>query len=273
MNEKNPNISGRYRDIPLFLILIPFINALNYYLTYTHITFNRHTLITFLIDTLEGYLAWMAVRFVIVWLDRRMPYSTKPLKRIVFQLVVTSLAGLLVIIGLTEFLNRMLKEEPVPRNFYENDIFIFLIWFLVVNGIYIGMYYYQAMRQMEAQRTEDKKLQLEGFHVKQGRQNINLAFQDILAFYVEGEYTAILTRELRKYLLDQSLDKIEQTIPGHVFFRINRQCILNRQAIKGFDRLENGKLAILVKEPGSFPEGLHISRIKAAAFKDWFRTG
>ena len=54
-----------YRDVPLFLVLIPCINALNYYLTYSHIAFNWHTVLTFTIDTLQGYAAWLAIRAII----------------------------------------------------------------------------------------------------------------------------------------------------------------------------------------------------------------
>ena len=52
----------KYNDILLFLILIPFINALNYYLTYDNISFNVHTLVTFLIDTFDGFAAWWGIR-------------------------------------------------------------------------------------------------------------------------------------------------------------------------------------------------------------------
>ena len=160
MTSANSDIPVKYRDILFFLILIPFINALNYYLTYTHIPFNTHTLITFLIDTADGYIAWWGFRIVILQMDRRMPYSDNPVKRIVIQLIVTSVVGLAIIIVLTLFINWIASDKPVPLNFYEYDLFIFLIWFLVLNGIYIGLYYYQAMRHLERLRREDKKTQI-----------------------------------------------------------------------------------------------------------------
>src|SRR6516164_1745016 len=118
-----------YQDIIFFLILIPFINALNYYLTYSNIHFNSHTLITFIIDTLEGYAAWWGLRSVVIYLDKKMPYEVNPLKRILVQLVFTSAVGLLIIIILTELVNSIAKNSPVPSGFFEYDIFIFLIWF------------------------------------------------------------------------------------------------------------------------------------------------
>ncbi len=271
MKNERSEIPITYRDIPLFLVLIPFINALNYYLTYAHIPFNGHTLLTFSIDTLEGYAAWLGLRFVILYLDKKMPYSGSPLKRIIIQVIISSAVALVIIISLTELLNWMVKDTPVPRNFYLNDIFIFLIWFLVINGIYIALYYYRAMRQMEALRLEDRKVRTEGFFVRQGKQNLSIPFSEILGFYVDGEYSVLITPQLKKYFLDQSLDKIEQSLPEEIFFRLNRQHLFSRQALKGFSRLENGKLHILVEHTEYFPEAILVSRTKAPAFKQWYR--
>ena len=62
-------------EIKLFLLLIPLINVFNYYLTYNNISLSWRTLLTFSIDTLEGYAAWAAVHFVILYLDQRMPFQ------------------------------------------------------------------------------------------------------------------------------------------------------------------------------------------------------
>lgn len=69
-----------YPDVKFFLILIPFISAFNYYLTYSNIRFNRHLLATFTIDTVQGYLA---VQKLILFFDKKMPYSGRPTRRII----------------------------------------------------------------------------------------------------------------------------------------------------------------------------------------------
>src|SRR4051812_39665062 len=116
MNKEGKVDTVNYRDIPVFLLLIPFINALNYYLTYSHIPFNWHTALTFTFDTFQGYAAWFLVRYIIITLDKKFPYALKPLKRIVVQLILTSLAGLAVIIVTTEIINAIAKETPVPSS-------------------------------------------------------------------------------------------------------------------------------------------------------------
>lgn len=42
-----PNAAYKYDDISLFLVLIPLINAFNYYFTYSHISFSWFTFTTY----------------------------------------------------------------------------------------------------------------------------------------------------------------------------------------------------------------------------------
>ncbi len=272
MTRENASFRVDYHDIKLFLILIPLINALNYYLTYTNIAFSWHTALTYFVDTLQGYAAWFTIRSIILLLDQRMLYTSNPLKRIIAQLVLTSLAGLAVIILSTEILNWILKGTPMPASFYRFDIFIFLIWFFVINGIYIGIYYYQQMRFAEQMRREEKKVRSEGFLTRSGKQQINIPFAEAAGIYVEGDYAILVTTAGRKHLLDQSLDRVEESLPEEMFFRINRQYILNRNMIRGFVRAENSKINILVKASDYLPDSMQMSRTRAPAFKTWFRS-
>lgn len=261
-----------YKDIPLFLFLIPCINALNYYLTYTNISFSWHTAFTYITDTLMGYAAWWVIRSIIIAMDKKLPYGDKPLKRIVIQLLFTSVAALAVIITSTELLNKIATNTPVPRGFYSFDIFIFLIWFFVINGMYTGWYYYYRLHQSEKLRQEEKKVRQNGFVVKYGKQYLNIAFSEMAGIYVEDDYAVIITNGNKKYLSDQSLDKVEKSVPKELFFRVNRQYILSRHVITGFQRIENGKINIMVSTSGFIPPQITISRLKAAVFIAWFQA-
>jgi len=69
----------KYNDVKFFLIAIAFISAFNYYLTWNNIRFNWFLVITYTLDTVQGWLAWWAVRTIIIWLDKKMPYTNRPL--------------------------------------------------------------------------------------------------------------------------------------------------------------------------------------------------
>lgn len=274
-----------YKDVRLFLWLIPVINVINYYLTYTAKPFSWRTVITFSIDTVQGYIAWLLIRAVILYLDKKLPYQPQLFKRLTIQLVLTIIACLTPIIVLTEFVNWLATDKPVPASFYRIDIFIFMIWVLVVDAIYIGIYFYRQWQKAEQEkqqhlqlleeqtrlRQEESRIRQNGFTVKLGKKDIHLSFDEIWAIVVEGDYTITFDNQGKKYFLDSSLDKLEKAMPPEWFFRINRQYILHRQCIAGFERIENGKLNVLLKAIEPLPPVIVISRLRAAAFKEWFQ--
>jgi DNA-binding LytR/AlgR family response regulator len=262
---------SKYKDVRFFLVFIAFISAFNYYLTYTNIKFGWFLIITYVIDTIQGWLAWWALRSIVIYLDIKMPYTPNPLKRIVVQVVITTVIGLLIIILLTELVSWIVKGRSAPLNFYTFDVFIFIIWFLVLNGIYIGIHYYHEWNVSEHRRQEEKKVKAAGYYVKQGRQDLQLPFEDIIAFYSEDGYTYVQTVQNKTYLTERSLDKIEQVLPGEYFFRLNRKYMLHRNAVAGFKRVGDGKLEVLVNTTGSLPPAIPVSRTKAVDFKKWFQ--
>ena len=83
MPEQLKHQNPYHPDVWLFLILIPLISAFNYYLTYTHIQLNWFLLLTFSIDTAQGYVAWWGVRSFIFFLDKKQPFENGPSKRVV----------------------------------------------------------------------------------------------------------------------------------------------------------------------------------------------
>ncbi len=126
---------SKYNDIRFFLVAIPFISAFNYYLTWSNIHLNWFLVFTYIIDTTQGWLAWWAVRSIIIRLDEKMPYTNDPFRRILVQVLVTTITGLAIIALATELVSWIVRGRPALPNFYLFDIFILVIWFLVINGI------------------------------------------------------------------------------------------------------------------------------------------
>ena len=96
-----------------------------------------------------------------------------------------------------------------------------------------------------------------------------LEFDEIAGFAVDGEYILCYTIKGKSFLLDLSMDKLEKELPSLLFFRLNRQCLLHRQVITGFEKVENGKLKIMVNST-SFAQSVNVSRTRAPDFKRWF---
>jgi DNA-binding LytR/AlgR family response regulator len=266
-----PRTAKYYPDIPFFLVAIPFIAAINYFLTYTNIRFNSFLALTFAIDTVQGYLAWWLVRSLIIWLDRKMPYHSGTVRRIAVQLPLTLFSGLFVIATTTELVSWIAKGKPAPLHFYTIDLIIIAIWFFVINGVYIILHYYHEWKTLAQSRKEAQQLLQGGLLVKQGKADYKLPFDELAGCYVEGDYVLATNRAGKKFFLDQSLDKLEPTLPQTLFFRLNRQYIVHQQMLMGFKRGENGKLEILLHPHDILPASITVSRTKAPAFKAWFR--
>ena len=262
---------SKYRDVKFFLIAIALISAFNYYLTYKNISFGWFLVLTYLADTIQGWLGWWTARWIIIYLDKKLPYGGRPAKRILVQVLLTTVAGLLVIALLTELVSWIVKGQRLPAQFYLFDIFIICIWFFVINGIYIGMHYYSEWNHSELQRRQEKKVRLDGFNVKQGNQQLQILFDDILGFYSDDGYSVMLSRENKRYFPDKSLDKIELMLPSEFFFRLNRQYIVHRKAITGFKRIEDGRLEVFTKGFEHLPKVIPLSRLRASSFKSWFQ--
>ena len=261
----------KYNDIKFFLPAIVCINAFNYYLTYNNIRFNSYFALTFCIDTVQGWIAWWFVRSIIIILDQKLPYTDNPLRRILVQLLLTCITGLLVIILLTELASWIVKGRPAITSFYLFDLFIILIWFIVINGIYVGMHYYTEWKNSEWKRQQEQKVRMGGYTVRQGKENLLISFDDMLSFYAEDGYIVLLTWQNRKYILDKSLDKIENVLPAELFFRLNRQYIVHRNALTGFKRTGDGKIDVILKAGDNLPKAIPVSRTRAALFKSWFQ--
>ena len=63
------------------------------------------------------------------------------------------------------------------------------------------------------------------------------------------------------------MDELEEIVDPKVFFRANRQTIIQMDAVDNFKTDHYGQLSVKIRESNSEP--VDISREKAAAFKAW----
>ncbi len=72
-----------------------------------------------------------------------------------------------------------------------------------------------------------------------------------------------------KYMIDYTtLDEVEELLDPKQFYRANRQCIINIDAIKTVKPVENSKLIVRLKEPNQQLE-IDMSRLRSPEFKKW----
>ncbi|MBZ5855962.1 LytR/AlgR family response regulator transcription factor [Flavihumibacter profundi] len=125
---------------------------------------------------------------------------------------------------------------------------------------------------LEALLTEMQKLQQSSeyrtrFLVKQGQKMISIDIKDIAYIFSQNKFSYLRTFNNQKYILDYALDELEQSLSPKLFFRVNRQYILNSGSVAAIHSWFNQKLKVEV-EPAT-DEHIVISRDKANAFKAW----
>ena len=79
--------------------------------------------------------------------------------------------------------------------------------------------------------------------------------------------TFAVTFEKREYPVNFSLESLKEQLNPDIFFKINRQFIVNIDAIKRVHSYFNGKLKLEIKP--SHTEDIIVGKDKAAAFKRW----
>ncbi len=278
-----------YKDKWFIILLVPFANTINYLLTYSFPKPILRFLLTYSIDTVQGYIAVLIIRYIILLLDKKIGYFQNIGYRLTIQILLTSTAGLLSIALATELVNFIATNKPLPISFYTHNMPIFFIWMLVINGLYVGLYFYHHLLGYQQKIRELEQVQIikndiaaipanippqenpkpANMIVNLGQQQVILSWKEIACFYVEDELSLVLTVEGKKYIVNHSLEKIENLLDTHLFFRANRQIIIHRQVIQQINKEENRKLSVFLKPIKDIPTPLTISRIKAPDFKKW----
>ncbi|MBL7924126.1 MAG: response regulator transcription factor [Bacteroidia bacterium] len=105
------------------------------------------------------------------------------------------------------------------------------------------------------------------FLVKQGQRLIPIDISEIAFFYTEDKVSFIKTYTDQRYMVDHSLDELEELLDPLEFFRANRQFIVSPKSLDGIHHHFNGKLKINLRPLAG--EEVYVSRERAADFKQW----
>lgn len=91
--------------------------------------------------------------------------------------------------------------------------------------------------------------------------------KDIALFNIEFETVYMHTFTGEKFPLFKNLEYIESVCDPKLFFRINRQMLINREVVLSIEPYFNRK--VIVQTKIKFSEKLIVSRLKVTAFKEW----
>jgi DNA-binding LytR/AlgR family response regulator len=106
------------------------------------------------------------------------------------------------------------------------------------------------------------------FMVKLGEHIRSITTDQIALFYADGRDVYLVTNQPRKFIVDYTLESLENILDPKIFFRLNRTFILNINSIKDVLVYSNSRLKIMLIQ--EFEKEIIVSREKVGEFKDWF---
>lgn len=108
------------------------------------------------------------------------------------------------------------------------------------------------------------------FIFRKGTELVVVEAIDIAYIYSKEKLTFLITKDGKKYMPGENLSDFELLLDPAVFYRLNRQVIASRTAIKTIYFLNKSKLSIALQP--EFNDELIISSEKSGDFKTWLES-
>ncbi|MEG1660254.1 MAG: LytTR family DNA-binding domain-containing protein [Bacteroides sp.] len=91
----------------------------------------------------------------------------------------------------------------------------------------------------------------------------------IRLFYIRDCQVKAVLIDGSEHSFNQTLDELADCLDPTLFFRVNRQYLVSREAIKDIDLWFNSRLSINLHY-ATLPEKILVSKARVAEFKEWF---
>ncbi|WP_407520246.1 LytTR family DNA-binding domain-containing protein [Lacibacter sp. MH-610] len=117
--------------------------------------------------------------------------------------------------------------------------------------------------QLKLQPKEYRKR----FLVKNGQKLVSIEVNDIAYFYSDGRLNFFKTNDNKKFVVDYTMDELEEMLDPERYFRISRSFYVSIASIDKIDDYFGNRLILQLK-PAVDKEAL-VSREKVTDFKKW----
>lgn len=106
------------------------------------------------------------------------------------------------------------------------------------------------------------------FLVKVGDHIRSVTADQVVFFFADGRDVYLVTNQSRKFIIDFTLEALEEVLDPAQFFRANRTYILNIAFIHDVVMYSNSRLKVSTQP--AWDKEIIVSREKVSEFKDWF---
>ena len=118
---------------------------------------------------------------------------------------------------------------------------------------------------MATEKYSSKKTRLV---VQKGVEYVALKKEDIALLLTQNRLVHVIDKDEKKYIVNKKMGSLEEELDPRIFFRINRQAIININFIKSFRPYHRVKIIVEMSMPNS-KHSLVISQEMASVFRKW----
>lgn len=253
-----------------------------------------------------SFIITTVINIITVYLDNQYPWNKYFITRLLYQFIAAVVLPALFVLGfMYTYLIVLLGFSKNDVPFFNTEFPISVLFIVFWNLVYLSYYFYRENKNQKEELHSLKKQLFTLQNIRtggevlptipekpvpeteeaddvdgpsgqnkvkilvavSGNKNIPIPVENIACFYKTGNYTTLKTFNSDTYLLNHTLDELARLLEENLFFRANRQFIINLKACHFFTNEENGKLAVNLGP--LHDEEIVISQKKATAFKDW----
>lgn len=121
-----------------------------------------------------------------------------------------------------------------------------------------------ALMNLMQQQTKSYK---ERFVIKVGEHLKSVLTEEVEIFLSENKATYLLSKDNKRFIIDFTLDQIQEAVDPKSFFRINRKYLIHIDGIRDIITYSNSRLKLELHHFNA--DDLIVSREKVVLFKEW----
>ncbi len=160
-----------------------------------------------------------------------------------------------------DYLLKPVKKEALIASFHKLD----QLKLLYTGNIFPEPDFKNLIKELQFQgRSREYRRR---FLVKQGQRLISIETDEIAFFYTDEKIVFFKTKSNMKYIVEYSMDELEEFLDPGNFFRINRQFFIGICSIENIHSYFNSRLKLDLKP--AIDREVIISRERVNDFKDW----
>lgn len=152
--------------------------------------------------------------------------------------------------------------------FYEFDVPLAIVILTIGSVYFYQKNYLTPIKKVNSDKNIEQQNE-KSLEVFKGSKSIFINHYDIGLIHLSDKIVWVTTINNKTYQTSFSLTELANELSSTIFFRLNRQGIISRKIIKGYNRINYQKLEILIDD--NFPSELNlvVSKYNAPNFKKW----